>query len=85
MENLSHLSAGLTGGGSSMNGGNTISDPPWTGAVGSPSEATSDLPYGPTHNNPEMVLGPVTDLAQTIGGGDVLAGHGFTYAEGIGH
>jgi hypothetical protein len=81
LTDLSHLATGLSGGGS-MNGGNTISDPPWGGAVGSPSEATSDLPYGPTHNNPELVLGTQTDHSHVQGdGADAFASHGFDYPD----
>lgn len=78
---LSNLAVGITGGGS-MGAGNTISDPPWGGAVGSPSEATSDLPYGPTHNDPELDLGTVTGHAHLVqAGDDAFAGHGFSYPD----
>ena len=57
MQDLSSLAKGSLSMGCSMAAGNTISDPPWGGAVGSVSEATADLPYQPKYNSPELVIG----------------------------
>jgi hypothetical protein len=83
MDDLSSFAAGslpFSGGGSSMAGGGTVSDVPWGGAAGSPSEQSSDLPYAPSHNSPEIDLGPAADLARTVDGGDALAAHSWTQA-----
>jgi len=57
MQDLSSLAKGALTMGCSMSNGNTVSDVPWGGAVGTPSEATSDLPYEPRMNSPELQLG----------------------------
>lgn len=57
MQDLSSLAEGSLAMGSSMAGGNVISEIPHFGAAGSPSEQTSDLPYDPQHNDPEPKIG----------------------------
>lgn len=59
MQDLSALAKGSLSMGSSMAGGNGVSEIPDFGAPGTPSEQTSDLPWAPTHNDPEPVI-PMT-------------------------
>jgi len=79
MDDLSSLAPGLSGG-SSMAGGNTVTDPGPFQAAGSPSESSADIP---AHDTPELDLGPVADMAHLVPGDGAHDGYGWPYAEGL--
>lgn len=54
MQDLSDLAKNSLVGGSSMHGGNTVSETPPFGSAGIPSEGTADIP---THDSPNPDLG----------------------------
>ncbi|HEY1705617.1 MAG TPA: hypothetical protein VGG75_38515 [Trebonia sp.] len=57
MQDLSEHARGSLAMSSSMAGGNVLSEIPKFGSPGSPSEQTSDIPWGPSHNDPEPQIG----------------------------
>lgn len=75
MQDLSHLTTGLTAA-SSMAAGNTVSvNPPFTGP-GSPSEAYDEISQ--VNDHPEPELGPVQNLTHSVAGTDAFASHTWT-------
>jgi hypothetical protein len=81
MQDLSHMNTGISGGGSSMAAGSTITPHPWGGAVGSPSEQSADVEV---HDSPELTVPDTADLTHQVDGDDSAEGHGFTEAQHAG-
>lgn len=65
-----------------MGASNTLSEQPWGGSSGSPSEGTADVEL---HDSPELTLPDQASYTHTVPGSDAHGSFGFARVQGLGH